>query len=57
MEMTTFEIISQLEKYKIDNFDDVQKWLMLCGMVEFTKYDTNKKEFNSAVSAFSKVIS
>lgn len=57
MEMTAFEIISQLKKYDIDNFDDVQKWLTLCAMVEFTKYDANKKEFNSAVSAFSKIIS
>jgi len=57
MEMTAFEIISQLKKHDIDNFDDVQKWLTLCAMVEFTKYDTNKKEFNSAVSAFSKLLS
>jgi len=57
MEMTAFEIISQLKKHDIDNFDDVQKWLTLCAMVEFTKYDANKKEFNSAVSAFSKLLS
>jgi len=54
MEMTTFEIISQLKKHDIENFDDVQKWLMLCGRVEFTKYDANKKEFSTALSAFSK---
>ena len=57
MEMTTFEIISQLKKHDIENFDDVQKWLMLCGRVEFTKYDANKKEFSTALSAFSKLLS
>jgi len=57
MEMTTFEIISQLKKHDIENFDDVQKWLMLCGRVEFTKYDANKKEFSTALSAFSKSLS
>ena len=57
MEMTTFEIILELKKHDIENFDDVKKWLMLCGRVEFTKYDSNKKEFNAALSAFSKLLS
>ncbi len=57
MEMTTFEIILELKKYDIENFDDVKKWLMLCGRVEFTKYESNKKEFNAALSAFSKLLS
>jgi hypothetical protein len=57
MEMTTFEIMLQLKKHDIENFNDVQKWLMLCGRVEFTKYDANKKEFIAALSAFSKLLS
>ena len=41
----------------IDNFNDVRKWLLLCGQVEFVKYESTQKEFLTALDSFSKSIS
>ena len=57
VEMTSFEIIPELKKSKIHNFEDIIKWLLLCGSVEFTKHQSHKKEFDNIVFSFLKQIS
>ena len=41
----------------IDNVDDVNRWLLLCGQVEFVKHKSTQKEFMKALDSFSKSIS
>ena len=57
VQMTSFEIIPELRKSKIDDFESITKWLLLCGSVEFTKHQSHKNEFDNIVSSFSKYIS
>jgi len=57
LDLTTTEMMFELQKSNIDNFDDVKKWLLLCGQVEFVKYESNQKEFLNALNSFSKCIS
>jgi hypothetical protein len=57
LDLTTTEIIIELKKSNIDNFNDIQKWLSLCSQVEFIKYKSTQKEFLSALNSFSKSIS
>jgi hypothetical protein len=55
--MTSFEIISELKQSKINDFENIIKWLLLCGSVEFTKHQSHKTEFDNIVSSFLKQIS
>ena len=57
LDLTTTEIIIELKKSNIDNFNDIQKWLLLCSQVEFIKHKSTKKEFLNALDSFSKSIS
>jgi len=57
LDLTTSEMVFELQKSNIDNFDDVRKWLLLCGQVEFVKYKSTQKEFLNALNSFSKSIS
>ena len=57
LDVTTTEIIIQLKKYDVDNVDDVNRWLLLCGQVEFVKHKSTQKEFIKALDSFSKSIS
>jgi hypothetical protein len=57
VQMTSFEIIPELRKSRIDDFESITKWLLLCGSVEFTKHQSHKTEFDNIVSSFSKHIS
>ena len=56
LDLTTSQILSELEKSNIDNVDNVKKWLLLCGQVEFVKYESTQKEFLKALNSFSKSI-
>ena len=56
LDLTTSQILSELEKSNIDNIDNVKKWLLLCGQVEFVKYESTQKEFLKALNSFSKSI-
>jgi len=56
LDLTTSQILFELEKSNIDNIDDVKKWLLLCGQVEFVKYGSTQKEFLQALNSFSKSI-
>ena len=57
LDLTTSEILIELEKSKIENIDNIRKWLLLCGKVEFIKYTSTQKEFLKALDSFSKTIS
>ena len=57
LDVTTTEIIIQLKKYDVDDVDDVNRWLLLCGQVEFVKHKSTQKEFIKALDSFSKSIS
>ena len=56
LDLTTTQILFELEKSNIDNIDDVRKCLLLCGQVEFVKYESTQKEFLKALDSFSKSI-
>jgi len=57
LDLTTTQTLIELEKSNIDNFDDVKKWLLLCGQVEFVKHKSTQKEFLKSLDSFSKSIS
>ena len=57
LDLTTTEIIIELKKSNIDNFNDIQKWLLLCSQVEFIKHKSTKREFLDALDSFSKFVS
>ena len=57
LDLTTTEVMFELKKSNIDNFDNIQKWLLLCGQVEFVKHKSTQKEFLNALDLFSKSIS
>ena len=57
LDLTPTEIISELKKSEISNYDDVYKWLELCTKVEFVKHKSTQKEFIKALDSFSKSIS
>jgi len=56
LDLTPNETISELKKSKISNYDDVYKWLDLCGKVEFVRHKSTQKEFIEALDSFSKSI-
>ena len=57
LDLTSTDMMFELEKSNINNFDDVRKWLLLCGQVEFVKHKSTQKEFLDALDLFSKSIS
>ena len=57
LDLTTHDVLFELNKSHIDNFDDIRKWLLLCGQVEFVKHKSTEKEFLNALDLFSKSIS
>ena len=57
LDLTTSQIMIELKKSNIDNFEDVKKWLLLCGQVEFVKHKSTEKEFLRALDSFSQSLS
>jgi hypothetical protein len=57
LDLTNTEMIIELKKSNVDNFKDIQKWLLLCSQVEFIKHKSTKKEFLDALDSFSKFVS
>jgi len=55
-ELTTFELLEELEDYEISNIKKIRDWLLLCGSVEFARHHTSKDEFSKTLSEFSKSI-
>ena len=57
LDMTQNELMRNLKKSDVPNYPQIQKWLQLCGQVEFVKYHSTQKEFLSALETFKKLIS
>lgn len=56
-EMTNHELLSALNESKSDAYGKVRNWLLLCGSVEYAKYDSSDADFRDALSKFSKEVS
>ena len=56
-EMTNHELLSVLNKSKSDAYGKVRGWLLLCGSVEYAKYDSSDADFKDALSKFTKEVS
>ena len=56
-EMTNHELLSVLNESKSDAYGKVQDWLLLCGSVEYAKYDSSDADFRDALSKFAKEVS
>jgi hypothetical protein len=54
-EMTNSELVKNMKKKRIKH-EDVQKCLNLCSLVEFAKYQANKKDFDEIIERAEKVI-
>ena len=54
-ELTNYELIKKLKKDNME-FKDVQTGINLSSLVEFAKYETNKKDFNEVIDTAEKII-
>ena len=57
LDMTQSEMMHNLKKSNVENYSQIQKWLQLCGQVEFVKHQSTQKEFIDALETFKKLIS
>ena len=55
-EVTTFEILKEIEANHKSDYNAIYDCLALCGIIEFAKHDERKNNFIDCVSAFSKII-
>jgi len=57
LDLTQSEMMYNLRKSDVSNYPQIQKWLQLCGQVEFVKYRSTQKEFIDSLETFRKLIS
>ena len=57
LDLTQSEMMYNLKKSDVSNYPQIQKWLQLCGQVEFVKYSSTQKEFIDSLETFRKLIS
>ena len=57
LDLTQSEIMYNLKKSDMPNYPQIQKWLQLCGQVEFVKHRSTQKEFIDSLETFRKLIS
>ena len=57
LDLTQSEMMYNLKKSNISNYSQIQKWLQLCGQVEFVKHRSTQKEFIDSLETFRKLIS
>ena len=57
LDLTHDKIMNKLKKSDIQNYADINRWLQLCGQVEFVKHKSTQKEFINALDDFTKSIS
>jgi ABC-type sulfate transport system substrate-binding protein len=55
-EVTTFEILKEIEENQKSDYNTIYDCLALCGIIEFAKHDEQKNDFIDCVSAFSEII-
>jgi hypothetical protein len=57
LDLTQSEMMYNLKKSNVANYPQIQKWLQLCGQVEFVKYSSTQMEFIDSLETFRKSIS
>ena len=57
LDMTQSEMVHNLKKSNVENHSQIQKWLQLCGQVEFVKHRSTQKEFIDSLETFRKLVS
>jgi hypothetical protein len=57
LDLTQSEMMYNLRKSDASNYPQIQKWLQLCGQVEFVKHSSTQKEFIDSLETFRKLIS
>ena len=57
LDLTQSEVMYNLRKSDVSNYPQIQKWLQLCGQVEFVKHRSTQKEFIDSLETFRKLIS
>ncbi|MDC0208543.1 hypothetical protein OAJ90_02780 [Nitrosopumilus sp.] len=57
LDLTQSEMMYTLKKSDMPNCSQIQKWLQLCGKVEFVKHRSTQKEFIDSLETFRKLIS
>ena len=57
LDLTQSEMMYNLRKSDVSNYPQIQKWLQLCGQVEFVKHRSTQKEFIDSLETFRKLIS
>ena len=57
LDLTQSEMMYNLKKSSVPNYPQIQKWLQLCGQVEFVKHRSTQKEFIDSLETFRKLIS
>ena len=57
LDLTQSEMMYNLKKSDMPNYSQIQKWLQLCGQVEFVKYRSTQKEFIDSLETFRNLIS
>ena len=57
LDLTQSEMMYNLKKSDVSNYPQIQKWLQLCGQVEFVKHSSTQKEFIDSLETFRKLIS
>ena len=57
LDLTQSEVMYNLRKSDVSNYPQIQKWLQLCGQVEFVKHSSTQKEFIYSLETFRKLIS
>ena len=57
LDLTQSEVMYNLRKSDVSNYPQIQKWLQLCGQVEFVKHSSTQKEFIDSLETFRKLIS
>ena len=53
LDLTQTEMMYNLKKSDVSNYSQIQKWLQLCGQVEFVKYRSTQKEFIDSLETLS----
>jgi hypothetical protein len=57
LDLTQTEMMYNLKKSDVSHYYQIQKWLQLCGQVEFVKHRSTQKEFIDSLETFRKLIS
>ena len=57
LDLTHAEIMNNLKESNVSNYAEINKWLQLCGQVEFVRHKSTQKEFITALETFRKSIS